>query len=197
MMGLLHDAYSALVRDFTEQEDKKILFSMWFEEQSARAKKSGYTIDESVMRFIFDVWTHGGVGEHSSEVIRQLFHDGYCYYFALILKDAFPGGYMAWAKPYGHICYIYNDIPYDIEGVYFGEGETVDYHELGDTMEGYRHRGKDDELRHKMEEFAEEHGIDFDVLCQTIYDLVPEDRRVEGYMQGTAMLYFRRYKDQI
>lgn len=59
-----------------------------------------------------------------TEEIRKLFHDGYCFYFAKMLEAAFPGGEVCLAYPYGHIVYVYNGIPYDIEGHSITESNT-------------------------------------------------------------------------
>ena len=55
--------------------------------------------------------------EHGEEALRHTFRAGYCYYFAKILEDAFPGGEICQAYPYGHIVYVYDGIPYDINGI--------------------------------------------------------------------------------
>lgn len=61
----------------------------------------------------------------SSETIRSLYENGYCYYFAKILEEAFPGGTICLCYPYGHIVYIYEEVAYDIGGVSDAE---VDYY---------------------------------------------------------------------
>lgn len=205
-MGTLEDmvreAQSAIIENLIKESDRNILFDMWFDEQSKRVERAGLSIDKKLMRFIFDVWTHGGVGEDASEIIRKLFHDGYCYYFALMLRDAFPGGFMSWTKPFGHIVYVYDDVPYDIEGVYFGEGDTVDYNALGDTLEAFRHRGRDDELDNEMEEFAESKGMTKEELITEVCRRITSSEWVDGTAfcdtrTANAQLYFRKYKDSI
>lgn len=59
----------------------------------------------------------------SSETIRSLYENGYCYYFAKILEEAFPGGTICLCYPYGHIVYIYQEVAYDIGGVSDAENE--------------------------------------------------------------------------
>lgn len=50
--------------------------------------------------------------------IRQKFCAGYCYYFAVMLKDAFHRGEICWCAPFGHISWVDdNGVPYDIGGV--------------------------------------------------------------------------------
>lgn len=67
--------------------------------------------DKDVISFI-----EGFLGDH--EIIWQTFTAGYCYYFAVMLKDAFQRGEIRWCAPYGHICWVDdNGVPYDISGV--------------------------------------------------------------------------------
>lgn len=81
-------------------------------------KKWEKEANESVLGFIFDfVWCKtSNINEY--ELIRSLFMDGYCYYFAVILKTAFNRGEICWCAPYAHFIWLdTNGIPYDIEGV--------------------------------------------------------------------------------
>lgn len=62
-----------------------------------------------------------GLGQFTkkeSGIIQQLFENGFCYYFAKILKDAFPGGELCIPWPIGHFVYKYNDKYWDISGEY-------------------------------------------------------------------------------
>ena len=55
---------------------------------------------------------------NSSRVIEKLFASGYCYYFALMLKQNF-GGSVVWHYQHSHILWIdENDIVYDVYGVF-------------------------------------------------------------------------------
>lgn len=73
--------------------------------------------DEQVLDFIIDfLCHHKNVDEQ--EVIRSQFRAGYCYHFAIILKNIFNRGEICWCAPYGHICWVDdNGVPYDIEGI--------------------------------------------------------------------------------
>lgn len=44
--------------------------------------------------------THQVTVEASVETIRSLFEAGYCYYFAKMLEDAFPGGVACLCYPF-------------------------------------------------------------------------------------------------
>lgn len=96
--------------------------------------------DEEVLRFIYDFSVKQGYGE-AEEVLYQQFANGYCYYFACILKVAFNRGEICWAAPFGHIVWVdENGIPYDISGV--NESETDDYipeYMMGDTILDFKH----------------------------------------------------------
>ena len=82
---------------------------------------------KDVLRFIADFLYHG-VPEielkDSAESIRSTFRAGYCYYFALMLQEAFGRGCLCWPAPFSHIVWMDTDgTPYDIEGVHSGENE--------------------------------------------------------------------------
>ena len=60
----------------------------------------------------------GQFNKKESGIVQQLFENGFCYYFAKILKDAFPGGELCIPWPIGHFVYKYNDKYWDISGEY-------------------------------------------------------------------------------
>lgn len=77
-----------------------------------------------VMNFIDDIYA--SQPEENSEAIRELFHCGYCYYFANMLKIAFGRGTVCLAYPFGHVVWLDTDgIAYDIEGVSISEYEKL------------------------------------------------------------------------
>lgn len=62
-----------------------------------------------------------GLGQFTDEesgITQRLFENGFCYYFAKILQDAFPGGELCIPWPIGHFVYKYNDEYWDISGEY-------------------------------------------------------------------------------
>ena len=80
--------------------------------------------NEQVLQFIYNFAWHKASTEAEYEQIRCLFMDGYCYYFANMLKTAFNRGEICWCAPYGHFVWLdVNNIPYDIEGVSTSEAE--------------------------------------------------------------------------
>ena len=98
---------------------EKLEFEMRSEQYAQQAREEQEKeANESVLGFIFDfVWCKASnINEY--ELIRSLFMDGYCYYFAVILKTAFNRGEICWCAPYAHFIWLdTNGIPYDIEGV--------------------------------------------------------------------------------
>lgn len=66
---------------------------------------------------------------------------GMCYYFAKILKDAFPDGYIAWAAPYSHIVYVRNNIAYDASNIFKEYKYLIPEEYFTDEFRSfYRHR---------------------------------------------------------
>ena len=73
--------------------------------------------DKTVIQFITDAITSVD-RKNSNDVLYDFFHAGYCYYFALMLKEAFGRGQICWCAPYGHICWQdENGVGYDIGGI--------------------------------------------------------------------------------
>ena len=126
-------------RDFMEAEGQRLqdMRQKWIEQ---RIEMGG---DSDVIRFIADVLFHGGNGvtaEDSVETIRCLFEAGYCYYFAKMLEDAFPGGQVCLCYPYGHVVYVFGGVAYDIGGVSDAEYEMyIPFYELGDATADFKH----------------------------------------------------------
>lgn len=95
--------------------------------------------DKTVIKFILDILLHNG--KDASEYTRNLFRNGYCYYFAHMLKQAFRRGEVCWAAPYSHFVWYDEDgTLYDIEGIYNGEAELfIPEHYLGDAIYDFLH----------------------------------------------------------
>ena len=71
--------------------------------------------NKQILYFIANFIYHCGID--ADEIIQEQFRAGYCLHFAMILKEMFPGGEICWCAPFGHMVYVYKDIPYDIEGI--------------------------------------------------------------------------------
>lgn len=72
-----------------------------------------------ILDFIKNFRTKSGEFDKKTEgSVCHLFTDSYCYYFAKILEEAYPGGTICKPWPLGHFIYKYNDKYYDIDGEY-------------------------------------------------------------------------------
>lgn len=94
--------------------------------------------NEPVIRFIAAIIFHS---KDESDAIPTLFSAGYCYYFAVILKEAFKRGSICQAWPFSHIVWVdEDDTPYDIYGVNQGEYvELVPVDRYGESLNAFRH----------------------------------------------------------
>lgn len=93
-----------------------------------------------VLHFIKNFVEHSDIVSDHSAIYRQ-FRRGYCYYFALILKETFNRGKVCWCAPLGHIVWVDDDeTPYDIEGINYGEVIAyipIEY--LGEYIDDFKH----------------------------------------------------------
>ena len=94
---------------------------------------------EDIIRFIANVRFH--CGYTGQDIIRRLFRQGYCYYFACILKRAFNGGSIICLPDAKHFVYKIDDVLYDIEGVYEVDLDTkmINENDMGTKMSSYLH----------------------------------------------------------
>lgn len=80
-------------------------------------------------------------GKEHADAVQHLFRSGYCYYFALILKEAFGRGRVCLAAPYGHI--VWEDLDgtaYDVEGICTTDYEfLIPVEELESGLEDFMH----------------------------------------------------------
>lgn len=121
--------YQSIQRDFDCMQTKE----QFFEHQ---LKDGG---NNQVLQFIYDILLHNG--QQTSECTRNLFRNGYCYYFAHMLQTAFQRGTVCWAAPFGHFVWLdTSGVPYDIEGIYKGEAiELIPESYLGEAINDFRH----------------------------------------------------------
>lgn len=94
-----------------------------------------------VIRFIDRFYNNVGENLDNQEVLRHQFRNGYCYYFAVILKTAFGRGEVCWCAPFGHFCWVDTDgLPYDCEGFYYGEADyLIPERFLGEALNDFLH----------------------------------------------------------
>lgn len=156
---------------------------------------------EDVLTFIAEFKC--SVNPHEEEIIEDLFSAGYCYYFALMLKDAF-GGSLMYSADRGHIVWLDNreiknhQFAYDIHGVYEDYEKLVSLREMpNDSIESFRHRGKDFDLDLRMSEFKEEHDLDDADLNERVFNIIPLERRLFSFPNPEdAYRYFSIYVDE-
>lgn len=118
-----------------ENEELKKKKEEWIEAWTSGKWESS---NKEVITFIADILFHSP--NLKSNNIYNLFACGYCYYFALILKDAFKRGNIVWHKGFGHIVWEDDDgTAYDIGGVFYdyGKGDLVPLDELGDSISSF------------------------------------------------------------
>lgn len=127
------------------------------------AAKRNPNADRRILEFIFKCRCAAGTDAAYQSAITTLFSSGYCYYFALMLKDAFPEGEICWAAPFGHIVFLYQDVAYDIDGLYAGESNLfVPVSRLGQAIDDFRHipgvyyNATEQEIAKIMVEYQEE-----------------------------------------
>lgn len=76
----------------------------------------------NILDFIKKFRTKSGEFDKVTEgKVCYLFTNDYCYYFAKILEEAYPGGTICQPWPIDHFIYKYHDKYYDIDGEYILE----------------------------------------------------------------------------
>ena len=108
--------------------------------------------NEKVIEFIDNFSTlFGQFQEEEIDAVCAIFSRGFCYYFAIILKNAFNGrGEIYMTSDHRHIVWVLDNVAYDINGVYrtyprsanngnFYNGELVSIAMLPNYMESFKH----------------------------------------------------------
>ena len=98
---------------------------------------------KDVLDFIENFLSHNA-DRNAEAILKEQFANGYCYYFAVILKTAFKRGEVCWCAPYGHFCWVDEDgVPYDIYGICISEAEHyIPYYFLGEALNDFLHTDK-------------------------------------------------------
>ena len=98
--------------------------------------KSKEELKNEIESFIDNIYDNSA----NPEEIRKHYRSGYCYFFALMLKDTF-GGDIIYAAPYSHIVWkLPNyDVYYDIEGEYVSDATLIPVSYLGHHIQGFKH----------------------------------------------------------
>lgn len=98
--------------------------------------------NKDVIEFIARILYHSG--SNNTESINFLFRQGYCYYFAQMLKDAFGRGNLYLAYPEQHIVWldgndVSKDLAYDINGVNKNWKKLIPIAKLGSGILDFKH----------------------------------------------------------
>ena len=117
----------------------KEIFS--FDEFVAEMTKYENDADKQVLGFIYNFVWNKARNQSEYELVRSMFMNSYCYYFANMLKTAFERGDVYWCAPFGHFVWIdTNGIPYDIEGVSFSEAEYyIPAEYIKEALDDFKH----------------------------------------------------------
>lgn len=105
-----------------------------------------------VENFIQDFVTlFGQFQQEEIDTVSAVFSRGFCYYFAMILKDAFDGrGEIYMTRDDRHIVWVLDNVAYDINGVYnkypksanngnFFNGDLIPIAMLPNYMKSFKH----------------------------------------------------------
>lgn len=107
--------------------------------------------DEKVMNFIDDFRSlFGFFNDEQSDAVAALFSRGYCYYFAIILKEAFGRGEICMTSDDRHIVWVDKNIAYDINGIWaifpktanngnFFKGKLIPISMLPNYIDSFKH----------------------------------------------------------
>lgn len=108
--------------------------------------------NEKVIDFIDNFSTlFGQFQQEEIDTISAVFSRGFCYYFAIILKEAFDGrGEIYMTRDDRHIVWVLNNVAYDINGVYrtyprsanngnFFNGELIPIALIPNYMDSFKH----------------------------------------------------------
>lgn len=160
-------------------------------------------IDMPVIKFIADIIYHNSDKNSSDDSISNLFLNGYCYYFAVILKNAFHRGEICWHRNYGHIVWRDgNGIAYDAQGV-FTEAADEDIlpieSSLEDMVVDFMHNGE--EYKSGSKEFSDwaSHYDMTDVYAiGNIYRNMPKEEYDDSIsVAENALLYWAKNKNEL
>lgn len=154
--------------------------------------------DEEVIKFIADILYYE---DDKNNSIYNLFENGYCYYFAVMLKTAFNRGTVCWHRGYGHIVWVDdNDVAYDIGGVFY------DYNKddllpvessLGNMIVDFMHNGKEYKVAFPpFHNWAKRNNMSDLVAISSVYMSIPkQDLDDSKTVEENAILYW--YKNEI
>lgn len=138
---------------------------------------SGYfkNADKEVIRFIANIL----YDSKDSDTIYYFFTSGYCYYFALMLKDAYKRGTICWHRNHGHIVWVDdNNVAYDIDGAFYDydDGDLLPVEtSLGELIEDFKHTNRTSyNIPKRFKDWCEHHKMTEIYAIEDIYKNMPE-----------------------
>ena len=152
--------------------------------------------DKDVIQFIADInW--------KDENAHDLFANGYCYYFAIMLQEAFHRGIICWHRNHGHIVWEDNTgIAYDIDGVFtdYNEGDLLP---VDESLEGlivdFKHNGETYNSGSKsFSDWVSHYKMTDIEAISRIYMMIPrEDINDDISVMQNVLLYFMAHEKEL
>lgn len=158
--------------------------------------------NEDVLNFIADIIYHGYMVEEK-DPIYDLFANGYCYYFANMLKLAFNRGEVCWHRNHGHIVWLDdNGIAYDAGGVfdeYDNENDLLPCNMLGELLVDFKHNGKEYESSNSLiSKWSETLNMSHCRAVSLIYKQIPENELDFNLtVETNTANYLKRHYDEL
>ena len=118
-------------------------------------------------------------GPDGVKYVEDTFGNGYCYYFALMLKEAFQRGELKWHRNHSHIVWMdINGISYDIYGPFkdYNDGDLVSISVLGELIKDFKHIPYTIYFSEDFEKEADKYNISSSYLVKKIYmNIIPKE----------------------
>ena len=155
--------------------------------------------NKEVINFIADF-----IFSENSEAIQNLFSNGYCYYFAVILKTAFNRGKICWHRNYGHIIWMDDDVlAHAIYGPFYdyNEGDLLPIEDsLGDLIVNFMHNGKEYKCGSTvMKDWIDSQYFKSDAeAIALIYQKIPKEEINDNKsVEENVILYWYKHEDEL
>lgn len=156
--------------------------------------------DKEVIEFIVNFKCKNGA--NAIEHIEETFGNGYCYYFALMLKEAFQRGELKWHRNHSHIVWMdTNGTSYDIYGpfeYYNNDDELVSINVLGDMIKDFKHIPYTIYFSEDFEKEAYERDLSPLQFAQKIYMKIPKEEYDDTKtVKEQALKYWNERKGEL
>lgn len=150
--------------------------------------------NKDIITFIADIL----YSNPDSDTIYNLFANGYCYYFALMLKNAFNRGTICWHRNYSHIVWVDDDnIAYDINGVFYDyDNELLPVEILGDMIVDFKHTQEYCSGNIQFKDWCDHYNMSECYAISDIYKNMPEyDDSIT--VPENALLYWTTHEAEL